>query len=142
VRRLVPRFGERRLIIAGTALMSLGFLLLAAAHSLPYLLFALAVTSVGNALNTPSLSALISRLAGGDSQGGVLGVSQAAGALARIVGPLVGTAMLVYGIETPYIIGAIFMIVAAVVALATVVQPSVPISSASVDGEPTVRDPV
>jgi multidrug resistance protein len=123
VRRLVPRFGERRLIIAGNALMALGFVMLARSYSLFALLVSLAVTSIGNAINTPSLSALISRLAADDTQGGVLGVSQSAGALARIAGPLVGTAMLAYGITAPYALGALALLCAAVLAVTAIVQP-------------------
>ena len=46
-----------------------------------WLLAAIAVTAIGNGLNTPSLSSLISRAASGEHQGGVLGVSQSMGAL-------------------------------------------------------------
>jgi MFS family permease len=112
--------------------MALGFVLLAQAHSLAALLFAIAVTSIGNALNTPSLSALISRLASGDKQGGVLGVSQSAGALARIAGPLMGTAALVHGAGMPYVLGAVTLLLATLVAVTTVVQPS-----ASSDSQPS-----
>jgi MFS family permease len=124
VRRLAPRFGERRLVIAGTAIMALGLLMLArATHSLT-LFVAVAITAIGNAINTPSLSALISRLAGGDEQGGVLGVSQAAGALARITGPLVGTALLAtFGLAAPYHVGAAVLLLASLVAIVAVQQP-------------------
>src|SRR5262249_21163898 len=81
VRRLAPRVGERALIVTGTLLMAIGFLLQWGSSTLPVLLLAIGVMSVGNALNTPSLSSLISRAAGADRQGGVLGVSQALGAL-------------------------------------------------------------
>lgn len=123
VRRLAPRFGERRLVIAGTSLMALGFLLMAGAHSLAPLLVSLAVVSTGNALNTPALSALISRLAGNDVQGGVLGVSQSAGALARIAGPLAGTSVLVWGLGAPYLLGALVLSLAAGVAMMALRQP-------------------
>ena len=91
VRRLVPRFGEKKLIVIGTLLMGVGFFFTHVAYTLPWLLVAIAVTAIGNGLNTPSLSSLISRAASGEHQGGVLGVSQSMGALARVVGPLIGT---------------------------------------------------
>ncbi len=124
VRRLVARFGEKRLVVYGNALMAAGFLMLAAVHALGPLLLALAVTSIGNALNTPSLSALISRLAGSDSQGGVLGVAQSAGALARISGPLAGTAAMALGIDAPFLLGAAVLLLASVSAYFAIEQPN------------------
>ena len=124
VRRLVPRLGERRLVILGTLLMGTGFLLLYAATEKPMLFLAIAVISVGNGLNTPSLSSLVSRAASGEHQGGVLGVSQACGALARIMGPLIGTFTLAFGTSMPYLTGGITMIAACLFATAAVVQPA------------------
>jgi DHA1 family tetracycline resistance protein-like MFS transporter len=123
VRSLVPRYGERTLIIAGTLLMGVGFFMLSWVATLPSLLLAVAVTAVGNGLNTPSLSSLISRAATGDHQGGVLGVSQSMGALARIVGPLVGTWTLVYGYTVPYATGGATLLLACIFASAFVAQP-------------------
>jgi MFS family permease len=124
VRRLVPRFGEQRLIVAGTLLMGIGFFLTRDSFGLPALLFAIAVTAIGNGLNSPSLSSLISRAASGDHQGGVLGVSQSMGALARVVGPLIGTWTLGFGISVPYLTGGAAMMVACVFAVAFVRQPA------------------
>jgi multidrug resistance protein len=125
VRRLAPRIGERRLIITGTALMGAGFLMqVVIGSSVPLLFCAIAVVAIGNGLNTPSLSSLISRAASGEHQGGVLGVAQACGALARIVGPLVGTWTLGFGVATPYATGAAVMLLACLFAFSAVVQPS------------------
>jgi multidrug resistance protein len=116
VRRLVARWGERPLVIAGTSLMAAGMLLLIFAHHLPMLLVAVAITAVGNAINNPSLSSLISRCAGMDRQGGVLGVAQSFGALARIFGPLVGNALLALGEAAPYAAAAAVIGIACVIA--------------------------
>jgi multidrug resistance protein len=123
VRRLVPRFGEKKLIVVGTLLMGVGFFFTHEAFTLPMLLLAVAITAIGNGLNTPSLSSLISRAASGEHQGGVLGVSQSMGALARVVGPLVGTWTLSFGISVPYLTGGATMLVACVFASMFVRQP-------------------
>jgi predicted MFS family arabinose efflux permease len=104
--------------------MSVGFVMLWFAHDYFLLCSGVTVTSIGNGLNTPSLSSLISRAASGHEQGGVLGVSQSCGALARVAGPLVGTAMLGFGVAAPYVTGGIAMFAACVFALAAVRQPS------------------
>ncbi len=124
VRRLVPRFGEQKLIVFGTLLMAIGMLLTQRAYDLDALLAAIAVMAVGNGLNTPSLSSLISRAASGDHQGGVLGVSQSMGALARVVGPLIGTFALGFGLGVPYVTGGVTLLVACVLAVLFVRQPA------------------
>lgn len=123
VRRFAPRFGERSLIVSGTLLMALGFLLLWYAQDQAFLFAGVTVTAIGNGLNTPSLSSLISRAATGNDQGGVLGVSQSCGALARVAGPLIGTAMLGFGVAAPYVTGGIAMAAACLFAFAAVRQP-------------------
>jgi MFS family permease len=124
VRQLVPRFGERTMIVVGTLLMGVGFFVQYAGNTLPTLLVALAITAVGNGFNTPSLSSLISRAAAGDHQGGVLGVSQSLGALARVVGPVVGLHMLAISVGAPYVTGGVAMLVACVFAALFVTQPT------------------
>jgi len=124
VRRLVPRFGERRLVWYGTGLMAVGFVGLWLSDNLLSLLLSLLIVGVGNGLNTPSLSSLISRSAGGDRQGGVLGVNQAAGALARTLGPLLGTFTLRYGPSAPYITGAAILVAACAFAVFNVAEPT------------------
>ena len=123
--RFPPRItGLLAFAIAGTLLMSMGFLMQWASSTLLLLLPAIALMSIGNALNTPSLSSLISRAAGGDQQGGVLGVSQALGAMARVAGPLLGTWQLGFDIRTPYATGGAFMLAACAFAALAVRQPA------------------
>jgi multidrug resistance protein len=93
--RLVRRFGERRLILGGIALMAAGLALVPATppgtRTLAVLLAGLALLSVGNGVHNPSTMGLLSRLTRDDAQGGTIGLSRSCGALARILGPLAGT---------------------------------------------------
>jgi MFS family permease len=56
-------------------------------------LAALAIAVTGFAFLTPSVSSLISRRSDPSQQGGILGVNQAASAMARILGPIVGLSL-------------------------------------------------
>ena len=102
--RLVKRYGEPPFVIAGAALFIAGLLALPLigpeAGGLAALLLALAVLANGNAMATPSLQSLASKTAGEREQGTVLGLSQSAASLARVVGPLVG-GWLVYSATAP-----------------------------------------
>ena len=123
VRRLVPMLGERRLVVIGTLAMALGFGMLFFVTHLGTLLVAVGIIAIGNGLNTPSLSALISQCADADRQGSVLGVSQSAGALARILGPIAGTAVLVLGPAMPYVSGGLVLLIAGLYAYAKIMRP-------------------
>jgi MFS transporter, DHA1 family, tetracycline resistance protein len=88
--RLAPRFGERKLAVIGAAILVPGYLLLAQAQHVPALLGSLTLLALGAGLTNPTLSALASRLATADEQGGVLGVYQSLSSMARIFGPFWG----------------------------------------------------
>ena len=85
--RLARRFGEERLLLCGLALIGTGLLAMLFAHSIPRLAFAVSALALGMGLTQPSLNSLISRRAGREEQGEVLGVSQSVGSLSRVLGP-------------------------------------------------------
>lgn len=87
---LTRRFGEGRLLTLGLLAQGVAFLFLPYTGALATLLPVLALVSIGNGLSAPSLQSLISRNTDKDKQGGVLGVSQSLGSLARVFGPVWG----------------------------------------------------
>jgi MFS transporter, DHA1 family, tetracycline resistance protein len=95
--RLVKRFGESTLVIAGAFLFSLSLVaipLTGPQSGLIILLVVGAVFSIGNSLATPSLTGLASKSVGPAEQGGVLGVTQSTASLARTVGPLIASVLI------------------------------------------------
>jgi MFS family permease len=89
--RLVKRFGDRRLILAGIALMAAGLLLLPAAPWKPILYASLALLAIGSGVHNPSVMALLTHLTDPGAQGETIGVSRSYGALARTCGPAIAT---------------------------------------------------
>lgn len=117
-RRLSRAYGERRLIIAGTALMGLGAATLPLAANWWQLLGPAALIAGGNALNSPSLMASISMAAPPERQGEMLGVAQSVGALGRILGPAAGGALFDHaGHSWPYLTAGILMLLTSGVVL-------------------------
>lgn len=101
--RLSRRFGERKLILSGAALLLPTYLALVGVASLPALLGLLPILALGAGLVGPALSSLVSRLSAEDEQGGILGVYQSMASLARILGPFWGVyAFTRLGSAAPY----------------------------------------
>ncbi|MCG3133321.1 MAG: Tetracycline resistance protein, class C [Planctomycetes bacterium] len=117
VRRLMPKVGELRFVVTGTALLASGLVGMAWARSLPLLLGVLCVIVFGFAMLTPSLSSLLSRRSPPSIQGEVLGINQSGLSLARIFGPLAGNVLLVRGLELPALFGAALMILCLLAAM-------------------------
>ncbi|HJO27082.1 MAG TPA: MFS transporter [Planctomycetota bacterium] len=111
VRRLAPRYGERRLVIVGLLLHLPAFALLARVSTTPQIYGALFLMATGSALLMPCLSALVSRYTPADRQGLALGTFRSMGALARAGGPLLGGIIWWrLGSAAPYLGGALFML--------------------------------
>jgi MFS family permease len=117
---LVRIFGERKLVASGLFWMIFGLSLLPYSTNLRMLLLVLVILTFGNGATNPSISSLISRAAGPEDQGGILGVAQSMASLGRIVGPIWGGFVFdAFGYQYPYLTGGIFMALAFGLSLST-----------------------
>jgi multidrug resistance protein len=107
LRRLVKRWGERSLMLAGLFLLSLGLLLLVWSSSLALLLLATGILSLGDGAVTPTSCALLSLVTPADEQGKILGVSQGLGSLGRTIGPLLAGVLFTLNPGAPFLVGAL-----------------------------------
>jgi predicted MFS family arabinose efflux permease len=114
--RLTRRYGEANLLLAGVLLQAVGLAALPFAGSVAGLWVATLPMAAGAGLAQPSLSALLSRLARADEQGGTLGLGESAGAFGRIIGPEAGTWTFGRWSQAfPYLMGGLLMLVAAAI---------------------------
>jgi MFS transporter, DHA1 family, tetracycline resistance protein len=105
------RLGERGALRLGLALNGAGLMLLALTRSWALLVPALLALCAGQGLVTPTLSSSVAGQAGARRRGGALGLQQAAGGLARVVGPLAGGfAFQHIGVPVPYVAGAVLAV--------------------------------
>jgi len=118
IRRLVPRFGEPRLIVAGIGTLTLGFVGLALVTRWPALLGATLLVGVGQGLVNPSLSGLLSRITPESEQGAVFGTLSSAQTLARLINYLAANVLLARGgSAAPFWEGAAITALALIVVL-------------------------
>lgn len=88
--RLSKKYGERRLLLSGLMVASIG--MIATPHlittvSLGWILFGGGLIAVGSALYGPSVISLLTRSVQADEQGGTLGLLHSCAAMGRILGP-------------------------------------------------------
>jgi len=123
--RLVKRFGERSLILAGIVMMAAGLALLPLSQ-LWLLLVSLGLLAVGQGGHNPSSLGLLSRLTDESSQGSTIGLSRSFGAVARILGPPAGTLLFdKAGAAWPFWMAGGLMVVALFIAFGVLRQVTV-----------------
>lgn len=102
--KLAKRFGEMPLVIAGALMFTISLAIVPlvgpGAGGLAALLAICGVLAIGNSLATPALTSLSSKSVSRAEQGSVLGVTQSAASLARVVGPVL-SAFLIYSATAP-----------------------------------------
>ena len=96
--RLVRLAGEMKLTVIGCLLMALGLFAIPfvgpESGGLTALLVTLALLAIGNALASPALTSLVSKISPDDKQGSSLGIMQSGASLARAIGPIIGGMLL------------------------------------------------
>ena len=113
VRPVVHRLGEIRTLGLGLALDAAGLAVLAPARSWAVAAPALVALTVGQGLVQTTMSSTLAGRAHPRRRGEVLGAQQSAGGLARVIGPVVGGALLgERATDWPYLVGAVLMVVA------------------------------
>jgi DHA1 family tetracycline resistance protein-like MFS transporter len=108
---LSRRLGEARLVLIGSVSIALGLAAITLSANLAMLMVASACLAIGMGLLNPSINSLISRQAGAEERGGIMGVAQSGASLARVVGPAIaGPLFELIGRNAPYYAGAVVML--------------------------------
>jgi MFS family permease len=124
---LVDRYGEARVMRAGTILLALGMVLWPLPRSIPVLGLVIALIPAGTALLFPSVTALVSHETDPSEVGQTMGVQQAFGGVARVAGPMWATLVFqVAGLGVPFYIAAVIVAFTGVLAFRVPVRPRAP----------------
>jgi len=117
VGKLNKKFGEQKLVFYGSILILIAgvlFPIFANKHLfVPFELLAILLIGLANACFTPALNALLSQAVSMQEQGKVLGINQSFGAVARVVGPVLGGIVYDYHYFLPYWVAALLMVIVA-----------------------------
>lgn len=108
--RLAERFGEGPMLAAGMTLTMIACALQPLSTNAAMVIALMCLTAIGQSVAWPNVSALISQTADPDRQGQILGLNNAMGALARVVGPFCAAMSFAHvSIEGPFILGALIV---------------------------------
>lgn len=114
----VKRFDEAKCTPAATVAMTIGIGMIPWCDTIWLVYLSGALIALGFGLGNPILNALISKGAPGDIQGAVLGASQSAQSLCRILGPITAGALFsTLGRNMPYYVGGAILVFATITAL-------------------------
>ncbi|MFD2116184.1 MFS transporter [Paenibacillus yanchengensis] len=133
VRRLIKRGQEPMYISIGLIFSAVGFFMLLNAYTLAWTIASLAVFGIGNALIRPCVTSLITQKTT-VGQGVASGLSSSMDSFGRILGPLMGSALLMQQTELPYLVAGI-LCVAALIFVVGFVQADKRVTAASTNVE-------
>ncbi|MFT3715909.1 MAG: MFS transporter [Gordonia sp. (in: high G+C Gram-positive bacteria)] len=135
--RLVTLLGERRIYLTGLAIVAVSTLACAFAHSYWQLLVFRGAGGIGSTMFSISAMALLIRLAPPDLRGRASGYFSAGFLIGSLTGPLVGAALIGFGLKLPFVVYAVALVIAAVgVALALPTVPAPATETAPAGDEP------
>ena len=121
IRRLVPRFGEPTLTVAGPVFLGASLAIVGLGGTLGswgLVIAGCVLMPVGFGLNNPALIGLISRASPEEEQGSFLGINQSVSSLARMTGPpIAGVVFTLLGAQAPFYAAALVLLCATLVAL-------------------------
>ena len=112
VGKLQKAWGEERMLVVGLSCMVVGLAIIPFGPDPKMMFFAwqgvaMALLAFGSGCSLPALGSLLSRLAGAHEQGQILGVHMSFGAMARVVGPLLGGFLYGLDFHLPFVGGAV-----------------------------------
>jgi len=116
IKPLTTLFSEEKLFMTGNILMVIGLGLIPLAQNMLTLALFLGLMALGKSLNTPTITSLISKEAGDDNVGAIMGASQGLSGLGRMIGPTWGGALFAVYFGLPF--GATALIVATTIWIA------------------------
>jgi MFS transporter, DHA1 family, tetracycline resistance protein len=131
LRKMTKQLGERKVLLLGVSAFALGLFLLPFSKDLFLLLPAITLVAGGFSLTQTTINSLTSQYAG-NQQGKILGITNSSAAFARITGPTwAGFSFGNFGYSTPFISAASIVIIAMLISLFLLKNPSISNSSIS-----------
>jgi DHA1 family tetracycline resistance protein-like MFS transporter len=109
IRHLAASFGERKLSLAGFALMGVSLLAVPFMPTVGWILVPLALSAIGRGIGQPPILSLVSMTASPSERGSVMGTFQSSASLARVLGPTAAGSLYALYRGGPFVLAAALM---------------------------------
>jgi len=118
IRPIVKRLGDKPTFLIGLTFGAIGLVAAALSHSVAMFTLSMVPLALGIGFGHPTVSSLVSLVAGREEQGRVQGAASAVESLGRTIGPVWGNASLErFGESTPYLSAAACLVLTLFVTL-------------------------
>jgi MFS transporter, DHA1 family, tetracycline resistance protein len=116
IRKLLPKWGERKMIVIGPTVTALGLYAIGASVGTIGLGFGCVLLALGSGISNPAIMGGVSLVTDPKEQGAVMGVTQSLASLARIMGPVSGGWLFSYfSPSMPYYAAGIITLIAMII---------------------------
>lgn len=128
--RLAKRIGEQKLLAIGVLLLTLTIFATPLIPNMMVFILLTGLLAVAVAITLPLVPSMVSRRSGTEEQGGMMGVTQSVGSLARVPGPLVAGFLFEHaGLAMPFYVSAALMLLAFILTVRISIRDRFPPSS-------------
>ena len=118
IRPIVKRLGDKPTFLLGLTFGAIGLVAAALSHSVTMFTLSMVPLALGIGFGHPTMSSLVSLVAGREEQGRVQGAASAVESLGRTIGPVWGNASLQrFGESTPYLSAAALLLLTFLITL-------------------------
>ena len=118
IRPIVARVGDKPTFLLGLSFGAVGLIAAALSHSVTMFALSMVPLALGIGFGHPTMSSLVSLVAGREEQGRVQGAASAVESLGRTIGPVWGNASLQrFGESTPYFSAAALLLLTLLITL-------------------------
>ena len=118
IRPIVKRLGDKPTFLLGLTFGAIGLVAAALSHSVMMFTLSMVPLALGIGFGHPTMSSLVSLVAGREEQGRVQGAASAVESLGRTIGPVWGNASLQrFGESTPYLSAAALLVLTLLITL-------------------------
>ena len=128
---ILKKLSENFLLITGLLVLASAFFLATFTTTYEYMLLMALPIAFGLSISNPIVASKITKYANPANQGALLGLNESMGAFMRVIGPLIGTGLLVISPDYPWLFSVVILVIGVVISIKLSFNKGVELDSSS-----------